>query len=49
MGSFSLMAALAAPRSVLLPPTALTAADMGRMPEADGQALLDYISKSDPA
>lgn len=34
--------------AVLLLPTALTAADMGKMPAADGQALLDYIIKTDP-
>ncbi len=48
MGTFLRTAALAGLAAVLLLPTALTAADMGKMPAADGQALLDYISKSDP-
>jgi hypothetical protein len=32
----------------LLLPTALMAADMAQMPAADGQALLDHITKTDP-
>ncbi|OGR37240.1 MAG: hypothetical protein A2051_07560 [Desulfovibrionales bacterium GWA2_65_9] len=34
--------------AVLLLPTFLTATDMGKMPAADGQALLDYITKTAP-
>lgn len=45
---FGKVVALTGLCAVLLLPTALPAADMGKMPAADGQALLEHITKSDP-